>query len=222
VPARRSGEGVVILGDSAGFVDVPSLKGIHYAMQSGLFAAQAIFQALKGGDTSAERLAEYDRLVDSSFIMHDLYRTRNVRLAFKDGFFTGGVKAALMTLTSGRFPGGKIEMRPDADVERTLTPGASPGPFVPDGRLTFSKVDGVFKSGNATRDTIPVHLVAGDHVTPEAAEFYAHLCPAGVYEVVGGTLRVNAPNCIDCKATDVLGPRWTPREGGSGPKYKRM
>src|SRR5438309_339560 len=154
VPARRSGEGVVILGDSAGFVDVPSLKGIHYAMQSGLFAARAIFQALKGGDTSAERLAEYDRLVDSSFIVHDLYRTRNVRLAFKDGFFAGGVKAALMTLTSGRFPGGKIEMPRDADVERTLAPGASPGrePFVPDGRLTFSKVDGVFKSGNATRD----------------------------------------------------------------------
>jgi len=224
VPARRSGEGVVILGDSAGFVDVPSLKGIHYAMQSGSFAARAIFQALKGGDTSAERLAEYDRLVDSSFIMHDLYRTRNVRLAFKDGFFAGGVKAALMTLTSGRFPGGKIEMPRDADVERTLTPGASPGgePFVPDGRLTYSKVDGVFKSGNATRDTIPVHLVVGKDVSPEVAAFYAHVCPAGVYEVVGGTLRVNAPNCIDCKATDVLGPRWTPREGGSGPKYKRM
>jgi len=224
VPARRSGEGVVILGDSAGFVDVPSLKGIHYAMQSGLFAARAIFQALKGGDTSAERLAEYDRLVDSSFIVHDLYRTRNVRLAFKDGFFAGGVKAALMTLTSGRFPGGRIDAESDAAVERTLTPGASPGrePFVPDGRLTFSKVDGVFKSGNATRDTIPVHLVVGKDVSPEVAAFYAHVCPAGVYEVVGGTLRVNAPNCIDCKATDVLGPRWTPREGGSGPRYKRM
>src|SRR5216117_4042152 len=224
VPARRSGDGVVILGDSAGFVDVPSLKGIHYAMQSGLFAARAIFQALKGGDTSAERLAEYDRLVDSSFIMHDLYRTRNVRLAFKDGFFAGGVKAALMTLTSGRFPGGKIEMRRDADVELTLTPGASPGgePFVPDGRLTYSKVDGVFKSGNATRDTIPVHLVVGKDVPLTAAEFYARMCPAGVYEVTQGTLRVNAPNCVDCKATDVLGPRWLPREGGSGPKYKRM
>src|SRR5207247_9308609 len=170
VPARRSGEGVVILGDSAGFVDVPSLKGIHYAMQSGLFAARAIFQALKGGDTSAERLAEYDRLVDNSFIMHDLYRTRNMRLAFKDGFFRGGVKAALMTLTGGRFPGRKIAVEPDAEVERRLTAGASPGlDLVPDGKLTFSKVDGVFKSGNPNRDTIPGHLIVGRQVKPELA-----------------------------------------------------
>ena len=59
-------------------------------------------------------------------------------------------------------------------------------------------------------------------VPSEAADFYARLCPAGVYERIDSGLRVNAPNCIDCKATDVLGPRWTPREGGSGPKYKRM
>ncbi|HZH41139.1 MAG TPA: electron-transfer flavoprotein:ubiquinone oxidoreductase [Gemmatimonadales bacterium] len=221
VPARRSGEGVVILGDSAGLVDVPSLKGIHYAMQSGMFAARTIFQALKANDPSAERLADYDRLVNESFIMKDLYGTRNMRLAFKDGFYVGGLKAASMTATGGRFPGRKIEMESDAEVSRRLTPGASPG-ITPDGKLTFSKVDGVFKSGNATRDTIPVHLVMGKDVPADVAEFYAHLCPAGVYEVVQGTLRINAPNCVDCKATDVLGPRWTPREGGSGPKYKRM
>jgi len=221
VPARRSGDGVVILGDSAGFVDVPSLKGIHYAMQSGIYAARAIFAGLKASDLSAGRLAEYDRLVNASFIMKDLYRTRNMRLAFKDGFYVGGMKAALMTLTGGRFPGRKIALRRDAETERTLTPGASPG-ITPDGRLTFSKVDAVFKSGNATRDTIPIHLVLGKDLPAAAAEFYAHMCPAGVYEVVQGTLRVNAPNCVDCKATDVLGPRWTPREGGSGPKYKRM
>ena len=223
VPERRSGEGVVLLGDSAGFVDVPSLKGIHYAMQSGIFAARAIFQALSGDGPTAARLAEYDRLVNSSFVMHDLYRTRNMRLAFKGGFYAGGLKASLMTLTGGRFPGRKIATEPDAEIARRVrTARAAPGPFVPDGRLTFSKVDGVFKSGNATRDTIPTHLVVGRDVTPELADFYSHVCPAGVYERTDGTLRVNAPNCIDCKATDVLGPRWTPREGGSGPKYKRM
>ena len=231
VPARRSGDGVVILGDSASFVDVPSLKGIHYAMQSGIFAARAMFAALQAGDCSATALADYDRMVNDSYIMKDLYRTRNMRLAFQDGFYTGGFKAALMTLTGGRFPGGKIAMVRDADVARrlapgNLTPGASPGSpglgFVPDGRLTFSKVDGVFKSGNATRDTIPTHLVVGKDVGPEVAEFYARMCPAGVYELSDGALRVNAPNCVDCKATDVLGPRWTPREGGSGPRYKRM
>jgi len=124
-----------------------------------------------------------------------------------------------MTLTGGRFPGRRIAMEPDAAIARRPTATSS---FVPDGKLTFSKVDGVFKSGNATRDTIPTHLVPGSDVPAAAAEFYARMCPAGVYEVAGGTLRVNAPNCVDCKATDVLGPRWTPREGGSGPRYKRM
>jgi electron-transferring-flavoprotein dehydrogenase len=212
----------VILGDSAGFVDVPSLKGIHYAMQSGMLAARAIHAGLKGGDASAARLAEYDRSVNASFIMQDLCRTRNMRLAFKDGFYVGGVKAALMTLTGGRFPGGKIAMEPDAEVERRFTPASRPGLPTPDGRLTFSKVDAVFKSGNATRDTIPIHLVVGKDVPPAVAELYARMCPAGVYELAQGALRVNAPNCVDCKATDVLGPRWTPREGGSGPRYKRM
>jgi electron-transferring-flavoprotein dehydrogenase len=234
LPVRRSGDGVVILGDAAGFVDVPSLKGIHYAMQSGIYAAQAIFAALKAGAPSAHHLAEYDRLVDHSYIAQDLYRTRNMRLAFKHGFFLGGLQAALMTLTRGIFPGWMYGMHADADAPRRADGTA---PFTPDGKLTFSKVDGVFKSGNATRDTIPTHLIVGRDITPEVAEFYAHVCPAGVYELVRDAgavgaqhaaplpaplLRINAPNCVDCKATDVLGPRWTPREGGSGPKYKRM
>jgi electron-transferring-flavoprotein dehydrogenase len=227
LPARRSGDGVVVLGDAAGFVDVPSLKGIHFAMQSGIYAARAIYQALQEGDAprlpSAARLAEYDRLVNSSYIVHDLHRTRNMRLAFKDGLYMGGLKAGVMTLTGGRFPGRRIPVEPDAAVSRRMTRGESLGlRDAPDGKLTFSKVDGVFKSGNATRDSIPTHLLLGRDVPHEVATFYSHLCPAGVYEVAGGTLRVNAPNCVDCKATDVLGPRWTPREGGSGPKYKRM
>ena len=128
----------------------------------------------------------------------------------------GGVKAGLMTLTGGRMPGGKIAMARDADVERrpSLPVGAPVG--------GISKVDAVFKSGNSTRDTIPTHLIVGRDVPADVAEFYARMCPAGVYELSDGGLRVNAPNCVDCKATDVLGPRWTPREGGSGPRYKRM
>jgi len=219
LPERQSGDGLLMTGDTAGFVDVPSLKGVHYAMQSGIYAARAAFGALKSGDTSRERLAEYDRLVNQSFIVSDLYRTRNMRLAFKDGFYAGGLKAGLMTLTGGRFPGGRITMHEDAERERVDS--AAPA-FVPDATLTFSKVDAVFKSGNATRDTIPVHLVVGKDIPPDVADFYTHLCPAGVYERAGDELRVNAPNCVDCKATDVLGPRWTPREGGSGPKYRLM
>ena len=219
LPVRRSGHGVLFVGDTVGLVDVPSLKGIHYAMQSGMFAARAAFAALKRGDVSAGGLSEYDHTLEASYILSDLHRTRNMRLAFKDGLYVGGIKAGLMTVTGGRFPGGMIPMDEDARTARTTGPGTA---FVPDGQLTFSKLDAVFKSGNATRDTIPSHLLVGRDIHPEVAEFYSHLCPAGVYERVGDELRVNPPNCVDCKATDVLGPRWTPREGGSGPKYRAM
>ena len=219
LPERIHGDGLVMVGDTIGLVDVPSLKGIHYAMQSGIFAARAIFDALKGGETSASALASYDRRVRESYINDDLFRTRNMRLAFKDGFVRGGAKAALMTVTGGRFPGARIAMPADRQVPKLVT---SETPFVPDGKLTFSKVDAVFKSGNQTRDDIPSHLIVGEDVPAEVAEMYQHLCPAAVYERQGDRLVVNAPNCIDCKATDVLGPRWTPREGGSGPAYKRM
>jgi electron-transferring-flavoprotein dehydrogenase len=219
LPERRSGDGVLLVGDAVGFVDVPSLKGIHYAMQSGIYAARAAFAALKAGDLSAARLSAYDRMVDESYIVGDMYKTRNMRLAFKDGLYVGGFKAGLMTLSGGRLFGGRMDMPADADAPRRT---AEPETFTPDGKLTFGKLDAVFKSGNATRDTIPSHLLVGEDVSGEVADFYAHVCPAGVYERVGDELRVNAPNCIDCKATDVLGPRWTPREGGSGPKYRAM
>jgi electron-transferring-flavoprotein dehydrogenase len=219
LPERRHGDGILTIGDAAGFVDVPSLKGIHYAIQSGIYAARTIFAGLRAGDTSAAALAPYDRLVDQSYIVADMRRSRNMRLAFKDGLYLGGLKAGLMAATGGRFPGGMIRMPADADVPRN--DGAA-APFVPDNVLTFSKLDAVFKSANATRDTIPSHLIVGQDVGGEVAEFYTHVCPAGVYERVGDELRVNAPNCVDCKATDVLGPRWTPREAGSGPKYRLM
>lgn len=221
LPKKRYGEGVMIVGDSAGYVEVASLKGIHYAMQSGMYAARAIFDALKKDDICDNTMARYDALVDASYIVSDLKERRNMRLAFQHGgLYVGGIKATLMTLTKGAFPGGKIESEPDAHVERSVTPEPA---FVPDGKLTFSKLDANFKSGNATRDTIPSHLIVGKDIPPEVATLYAHMCPAGVYELSeDGRLIVNQANCIDCKATDVIGPRWTPREGESGPKYRLM
>ncbi len=219
LPDRFSGDGLIMAGDCLGTVEVASLKGIHYAMQSGMFAARAIFAALKAGDTSGAKLAAYDTMLRASYVVADLKKRRNMRLAFKQGFYVGGVKSVLMTLTNGGFPGGQIHSETDAEEPRTVTPRA---PFVPDNVITFSKVDAVFKSGNATRDTIPSHLIVGRDVPGDVADFYSHICPAGVYERVGDELRVNPPNCVDCKATDVVGPRWTPREGGSGPKYRVM
>jgi len=219
IPDRRHGDGVVILGDSAGLVDVASLKGIHYAMYSGIYAARAIFAALTADDTGAAKLAEYDRLVDASPLRERLRRHRNMRAAMSGGLLAGGARAWLMQLTGGRFPPGRVPMHADAEVVRDRW--SSDG-FAPDGKLTFSKVDAVYKSGNVTRDTIPSHLIVGEAVDTDLAELYARLCPAGVYEATPGGLVVNAPNCVDCKATDVIGPRWTAREGGAGPAYKRM
>jgi electron-transferring-flavoprotein dehydrogenase len=195
LPRRRHGNGVLLVGDTAGFVEVASLKGIHYAMLSGIHAARAIFDALKKGDTSSAALAAYDRAVDGSVIVKDLRERRNMRVVFqKAGFYLGGIQAALMTATKGAFPGGHIASERDADVPRAA--GVPAETFVPDGKLTFGKVDAVFKAGNATRDDIPPHLIVGKDVPPEVAEMYQHLC--------------------------VIGPRWTPREGGSGPRYRKM
>jgi electron-transferring-flavoprotein dehydrogenase len=220
VPERRHGDGLIVIGDAAGYVEVSSLKGIHYAMHSGIMAARTIFESLKKGDASADTLAGYTSAVDRSVIMKDLKKRRNMRLAFKSGFMSGGIKAGLMTLSRGTFPGSKISIHEDAAGPKHLGPEKEK--LVPDGKLTFSKVDSVYKSGNQTRDDIPSHLIVEESVSPEVAEMYVHLCPAGVYEWDGEKLSVNAPNCIDCKATDVLGPRWTPREGGSGPSYRQM
>jgi len=217
LPERRHGSGICIVGDAAGYVDVASLKGIHYAMHSGILAARAIYAALKAADTSAAGLAAYTNAVDESFIARDLKRNRNMRLAFKSGFILGGAKASLATVTGGRAPGRLIATETDADEPKSMGRVAEVV-----GPLAVSKVDAVFKSGNQTRDDIPSHLTPGEDIPPEVAEMYVHMCPAGVYERDGDQLRVNAPNCVDCKATDVLGPRWAPREGGSGPQYRRM
>lgn len=219
LPDRMHGDGVLLAGDAAGFVDVPSLKGVHYAMMSGILAARAAFKALKADDVSAAGLASYDEAVAGSDIMKDLYKTRNMRPAFKSGFWLGGMKAGLMTLTGGAFPGGRIPVEPDEKEPRTVGPVT---PFTPDNTLTISKIDAVYKSGNKTRDDIPSHLAAGEEVPAEVAEFYAAMCPAGVFEVEDGKLVINPPNCVDCKTTDILGPRWRPREGGAGTKYKQM
>ncbi len=201
-------------------MDVPSLKGIHYAMESGIEAAEAILEALKKDDTSAAALMPYDERMRKSYVLQDLERTRNVRLVYtKKGFWGATLRAGLMTMTKGALFGKRIEVEADAAVPREVTPAEA---FAPDGKTTFSKVDAVFKSGNQTRDDIPVHLVVGKDVDGPVADLYAAMCPAGVYERDGDELVVNAPNCVDCKATDVIGPRWLPREGGSGPHYRRM
>ena len=138
-----------------------------------------------------------------------------MRHAFKSGFYSGGIKASLMTLTGGAFPSLSGPFEGDDEEEKTYVAPETQ-------KVGISKVDAVYLSGNKTRDDIPQHLTVGKDISPEVADFYSSLCPAGVYERQGDQLVVNAPNCVDCKATDVLGPRWQPREGGAGPNYKDM
>ena len=216
VPHRLHGEGVLILGDSAGLVNMASLKGIHYAMASGYYSAETIIQAFEKGDFSAHCLKEYDKKIKTSFISKDLYIYRNLRQSFHKGLFSGLLKAGLITATRGLLPRDfkTGELKSDNQVKKRMTNTS----IKYEGH---NKADAVYFSGNQTRDKIPSHLIMKKNIPKEVGLFYEKMCPAGVYEQKD-QLIVNAPNCIDCKATDILGPRWTPRERGSGPNYKLM
>ena len=219
LPSRLSGDGVLVAGDSAGFVNVPTLKGVHYAMYSGIFAARAIASAFKRRDFSAASLNEYDQMVSASFITRDLHRTRNMRHAFHNGLYRGMLKAGMMYMMGGWWPG-KLTTVADSDRVRFADERAYPKP---DGKLVFGKADSVGRSGNVTRDDIPSHLEQVEDIPPEVARFYANLCPAEVYEITDdGKLRINPSNCIDCMTTDILAAQWSPREGGSGARYRRL
>ncbi|MCY4320867.1 MAG: electron-transfer flavoprotein:ubiquinone oxidoreductase [Bdellovibrionaceae bacterium] len=218
IPNRLSGDGVLIIGDSAGFVNMASLKGIHYAMASGYYSAETIMSAFDKKDFSHSSLKEYDQKIKNSFIAKDLYIYRNLRQSFHKGLFSGLIKAGLITLTRGYLPFDfkKSQLQEDSKIKRQVNSSH----FSENERM--SKVNAVYLSGNKTRDKIPSHLIQKAGIKKDIALFYEKMCPAGVYEQKGDQLIVNAPNCIDCKATDILGPRWTPRERGSGPNYKIM
>ena len=217
LPERLHGDGVLIVGDSAGFVNMASLKGIHYAMASGYFAAETLMEAFNKNDFSKEILKSYDEKIKNSFIAKDLYKTRNLRQSFHKGLLRGLIKAGVATITGGMLPKDfkDGELSPDAHIKKTLENKTL-------SHNGYKKVDAVYLSGNKTRDKIPSHLLTKENVPEPIARFYENLCPAGVYEYKDGKLIVNAPNCVDCKATDILGPRWTPRERSSGPNYKLM
>lgn len=222
MPNPLHDHGMLIAGDAAGMVNVPALKGIHYAMTAGMLIAETAFSSLKSKDFSSNTLKTYDEKVrKKSCIGKELYPVRNVRQAFEKNIFSGLIKSGLMFLTKGVFPGDhKKEIIPDSEKLRTKT---EKGFNSHKTQITpLSKTEAVFLSGNKTRDDIPPHLKTNTNLPEEIQDFYTHLCPAGVYEKNDGKLVINAPNCIDCKATDILGPRWTPKEGGTGPNYTKM
>ncbi|MEO5575147.1 MAG: electron-transfer flavoprotein:ubiquinone oxidoreductase [Gaiellaceae bacterium] len=226
LPTRFHAPGLLLAGEGAGLVNVPTLKGIHYAIESGIMAAEATFRSLQRGESPSRLGAfdSYDEELRESYVVTDLHEVRNMRQAFDKGFFVGGGLASAMTVTKGKLP--PFDLLSEANAERTLirTGRAARYPK-PDGKLTFDKLSSVFLSGNRTRDDQPDHIRIQRTVPRELAETWVHMCPAQVYEVGGDAgdglvhVDVNPSNCVQCGAISAKGGRLTPPEGGSGPEY---
>jgi electron-transferring-flavoprotein dehydrogenase len=221
LPKRLHAPGMLICGDGAGLVNVPALKGIHYAIESGRLAAEAAFAALQPGEAVGRRgaLAAYDESLEQSFVWTDLRAVRNMRQAFGRGLWLGGAMAGAMTASRGHFPPGDSRTEADADQPLFRTDGASRYPAA-DGKLTFDKLSSVYLSGNATRDDAPNHIRVQTQVPQELAELWTRMCPAQVYEVAENGVEVTPSNCVQCGAITAKGGRLTPAEGGAGPDYK--
>jgi electron-transferring-flavoprotein dehydrogenase len=222
MPKHLSVPGMCIVGDAAGMVNIPELKGLHYAMHAGMYAAEAIVDALKEDSINFEA---YEEKVRESVIEKDLYRSRNMRQVFKHGFFVGGVLVSLMTATKGAFPGGHWREEPDAAHEMFLGNRDRSYPK-PDNKYIFDKLSSVFASGNATRDDAPNHIRVQQTVPREIAEAWRWMCPAQVYELPEDapengdvTIQITPSNCVQCGAITAKGGRLTPPEGGDGPMY---
>jgi len=225
LPRELHAPGLVLTGDAAGTVNVPALKGIHYAVESGMLAAETIFGALQPGEVvwRPNALEPYDEAVRSGLIGKDLFRVRNMRQAFEKGFVRGSATAGMATVSMGHAPRKRLGGGRDADQELIATDRAKSYP-APDGKLTFDKLSSVYLSGNRTRDDAPNHIRIETRVPRQLAEMWVRMCPAQVYEVgsedAGKVQVVVTPsNCVQCGAITAKGGRLTPPEGGAGPEY---
>ena len=234
---RLSFPGGALLGDSAGFLNVPKIKGTHSAMKSGMLAAEAVAAALAGGRPAEP--ASYTRRVRGSWLWRELRDVRNIRPAFaRYGLYGGALHAGLdAMLLRGRAPWTLRHRHADHE---TLEPAAAAAPIDyprPDNTLTFDKLSSVFLSNTNHAEDQPVHLRLRDPQRWRGVNWETYrspesrYCPAGVYEVVdaeaqagaGPRLQINAQNCVHCKTCDIKDPTenidWAAPEGGGGPNY---
>ena len=242
-----AGDGWMILGDSAGFLNSQRLKGIHLAIKSGMLAAETAFEALAQNDFSATRLAGYQRRVETSWIKDELWRVRNFHQGFEHGLWAGMFHAGLQQITGGRglharyaATAGHRRMKKLAELPADGGPEAHLiNDYKGDGKLTFDKLTDLYHSGTKHEEDQPAHLVIHDTNicnTRCVAEFgnpCQHFCPASVYEMVdaadvsgGKQIHLNPSNCVHCKTCDIMDPyeiiTWVPPEGGGGPNYDGM
>jgi electron-transferring-flavoprotein dehydrogenase len=244
---RIYGDGFLLVGDCAGFLNSQRLKGIHSAIKSGMLAAEAIFEALIAGDFSANKLKRYDELVNDSWIMPELWKVRNFHAAFQHGRWLGLFNAGLQFLTGGRAWGLLNHSSSEAGHEamKKLSAYGYRGDnleqryngFKFDGKTTFNKVTDVYHAAVGHDENQPVHLhvldtnICATRCVEEYANPCQRFCPAAVYEMVDGgdgskRLQINFSNCVHCKTCDIMDPyqiiNWVTPEGGGGPDYKGM
>ncbi|HVV89743.1 MAG TPA: electron-transfer flavoprotein:ubiquinone oxidoreductase [Solirubrobacterales bacterium] len=227
MPSRLTVPGMLMAGDCAGMVNIAELAGVHYAMHAGMYAAEAIVDALKK-DIDAVNFEAYDEMIHKSEIEKDLKETRNMKQPLTKGLVFGGAMASMMVATKGNFPGGHWKVEANADEPVFIGKAAEKYPK-PDNELTFDKLGSVFLSGNATRDDAPNHVRIQTHVPREVAQTWVSMCPAQVYEIPEDQLEngaaevdvhVTASNCVQCGAITAKGGRLTLPEGGDGPLYQ--
>lgn len=231
--------GGILLGDAAGFLNVPKIKGIHTAIKSAMVAAEACFDVIKqdnkNDDTQIE-LHSYPEKIKKSWLADELYRVRNIRPGFRHGLWFGLANAAFETyISQGKSP---WTLKHHAD-NTTLIPAAKAKKIdypKPDGILTFDRLSSVYLSNTYHEENQPCHLklrnpkLAIDVNYAQYASPETRYCPAAVYEIVqeesGPKFVINAQNCIHCKTCDIKDPRqnivWHAPEGGGGPNYVDM
>ncbi len=228
--------GGLLVGDTAGFLNVPKIKGTHMAMQSAMVAADAVFDLL-GHEKPQNEATAYPEKLKKTWLWKELHSVRNIRPAFKWGLWGGMAYGAVDTfLFRGKAP---WTMRHHNDYDQLLDKNKAPRIDYPkpDGVLTFDRLSSVFLSSTNHEENQRCHLQLQNPEVAMSVNFARYgspetrYCPAGVYEIVGeeaGTpkLQINAQNCLHCKTCDIKDPtqniNWTVPEGGGGPNYSTM
>jgi len=227
--------GGVLIGDTAGFLNVPKIKGTHTAMKSAMVAAEAIFEALDDGHI--REVTRYPERLRNSWLWSELESVRNIRPGFRKGLWYGLLNAALETyIFRGKAP---WTLRHHADHEQLGKAGDYPRIDYPkpDGVVTFDRLSSVYISNTNHEEDQPVHLRLSDPEVPIKVNLALYdapeqrYCPAGVYEIIedesgNPQLQINAQNCVHCKTCDIKDPTqnitWVVPEGGGGPNYPNM
>jgi electron-transferring-flavoprotein dehydrogenase len=226
--------GALLIGDTAGLLNVPKIKGTHQAIRSGMLAAEHL--------VSSQLASEgFDAKLRASDAMAELKKVRNIKPGFKRGLWFGMLNAAWETLTGGRSPW-TLKNRPDwCSLEKVGEYEAPKRDYVQRELPPRDRLAGVYFAATEHDEDQPVHLIVHDTsvcVTRCAAEYdnpCTRFCPAGVYEIVddpdgpantGKRLQINAANCVHCKTCDIKDPyeiiTWVTPEGGAGPNYQNL